>query len=179
MNKAEPTDRDDDDDDARPAAAGPTYISAAGMQRLRHEHHQLLRIERPRIVRDVADAAAMGDRSENAEYIYGKRRLREIDKRLHFLEKRFELLTVVDPADQRVRDRAVFGATVTAEDQAGQQRTWTLVGPDEIDIASGRISYRSPIGAALLGKQVDDDVRVQTPAGLRTYCIIDVTFSGG
>ncbi len=177
MSETDPTDRDDEDEDeARPGPAGPTYISAAGMQRLRDEHHHLLRVERPRIVRDVADAAAMGDRSENAEYIYGKRRLREIDKRLHFLEKRFEALSVVDATQQRIRDRAVFGATVTAEDEAGQRRTWTLVGPDEIDIDAGRISYRSPIGAALLGKHVDDDVRVQTPAGVRTYCVIAIAF---
>jgi len=148
------------------------------MRRLRDEHHQLLRVERPRIVRDVADAAAMGDRSENAEYIYGKRRLREIDRRLHYLEKRFEALRVVDPCQHQVRDRAVFGATVTAEGGDGQRRSWTLVGPDEIDIAAGRISYRSPIGAALVGKQVDDEVRVLTPAGARTYTIIALTLPG-
>ena len=175
-DKSDASDVDDDDDDRLGQAAGPTYISVHGMEQLRAEHTDLLRRERPKIVRDVADAAAMGDRSENAEYIYGKRRLREIDRRLLFLEARLRQLVVVQPSEQRDHSRCAFGATIVAADASGHRRTWTLVGPDEIDSAAGLISYKSPVGAALLGKQVDDDVRVQTPAGVRNYTIVSIEF---
>lgn len=164
---------DDDDDSGEESTTprGPNYISRQGLQRLSDERDLLRKVERPRVVGEVAEAAAMGDRSENAEYIYGKRRLREIDRRLRFLDQRIDNAVVVDPAAQTRRDRVYFGATVEAEDAHGEHAAWTLVGEDEVDLAQGRISYRSPIGAALIGKQVDDEVRVRTPGGARLLTI--------
>lgn len=167
---------DEDDDEAPAAATGPNYITPAGHARLLAEREHLQRRERPRVVSEVADAAAMGDRSENAEYIYGKRRLREIDRRMRWLDKRLDAAQVVDPALQEHRDRVYFGATVTAEDEAGSLRTWTLVGEDEVDVQAGRISHRSPIGAALLGKSTGDDVRVQAPGGTKCWCVIEIRY---
>jgi transcription elongation factor GreB len=168
---------DEDEDSAGQETAkprGPNYISRAGLQRLTDERDQLRKVERPRVVGEVAEAAAMGDRSENAEYIYGKRRLREIDRRLRFLEGRIDAAVVVDAAAQTRRDRVYFGATVTTEAADGSERTWTLVGEDEVDLALGWISHRSPMGAALMGKQVDDEVRVMTPGGVRTLAIVAI-----
>ena len=167
---------DDDDDDAGPRQFGPNYVTPGGKARFEAEHTQLLRGERSRVVREVADAAAQGDRSENAEYIYGKKRLREIDRRLHFLEKRLQSMVVVDPAAQKLRDTVYFGATVTIEDHSGQRKTLTLVGQDEIDLDRGHISMHAPIGRALLAKQVDDEVRVQAPGGLRLYVIVEISY---
>ena len=149
----------------------PNYISPLGLQRLRDECDQLVKVERPRVVNEVADAAAMGDRSENAEYIYGKRRLREIDRRVRFLTQRLDAAVVVDPQRPQRRDRVYFGATVVLEAEDGTTRTWTVVGEDETDAGAGLISHRSPLGAALLGKQLDDEVKVMTPAGPRLFTV--------
>lgn len=160
----------------RPAPL-PNYMTAEGLTRLRQEHSHLVKRERPRVVQEVAEAAAQGDRSENAEYIYGKKRLREIDRRLRFLEQRLDAAVVVDPALQQRRDRVFFGARVAVADEEGAERVWTIVGEDETDAASGRISHRSPIGQALLGKGLDDEVKVRTPAGERVYVVLDIAYA--
>ncbi len=147
--------------------AGPAHdrmITPAGFAQLRAEMDKLWRVERPRVTQEVAEAAALGDRSENAEYIYGKKRLREIDKRLGWLSKRLESLEVVHvrpSADGRV----AFGATVVAEDEEGVTHRWRLVGADEADPQQGTISVASPVAKALLGKRVDDDIEIRRPRG--------------
>jgi transcription elongation factor GreB len=143
---------------------GPRYITPDGLRRLETELERLWKVERPKVTHEVAEAAALGDRSENAEYIYGKRRLREIDRRVRFLGKLIEKLTVVTepPGD---RERAFFGAWVTVEDEAGVRATYRLVGPDEADAAAGRISVESPMARALLGKRAGDDALVRRPKG--------------
>jgi transcription elongation factor GreB len=144
----------------------PNYITPEGARRLSDELSRLLNHERAQIVQQVADAAAQGDRSENAEYIYGKKKLREIDRRMRFLQKRLEIAVVVDPKEQAARgDRVYFGATVDLEDQDGAKSTHQIVGEDEIDGAARRISWRSPIGRALLGKRPGDVITVRRPAG--------------
>ncbi|HVY49600.1 MAG TPA: transcription elongation factor GreB [Minicystis sp.] len=142
----------------------PNYITPEGARRLSEELGQLRSVERPRVVQEVADAAAQGDRSENAEYIYGKKRLREIDRRMRFLTKRLESAVVVDPAAQK-GDKIFFGATVELEDEDGGRVAYTIVGEDETDGKRGRISWRSPVGRALLGKRPGDAVLVRRPAG--------------
>lgn len=166
-----------DDDDDKPVKTGPNYMTPNGFATMVAERDHLRRVERPKVVNEVADAAAMGDRSENAEYIYGKRRLREIDRRLRFLDQRLDRAVVVDPKQTARTDQVFFGATVTAEDDDGNQRTWTVVGEDEADLSAGRISHRSPVGAALLGKRQDDEVRVQTPSGVKCYYVIRIAYS--
>ncbi len=138
-------------------------ITPSGFKKLRDEYQQLWREERPKVTQEVAEAAAHGDRSENAEYKYGKRRLREIDRRLRWLQKRLAQLEVVRgaPRDGRIH----FGMFVTVEDEDGEQSRWQLVGSDEWDVNEGRISVLSPIGKALLGKQVGDDIEVRRPKG--------------
>ncbi|MEZ4407561.1 MAG: transcription elongation factor GreB [Polyangiales bacterium] len=140
------------------------YITPAGHKKLTDELDFLQRVERPRVVREVQDAAAQGDRSENAEYIYGKRRLREIDRRLRFLADRLKDVTVVDPAAQK-GDRVFFGAEVEVEDEDGRAHTWRIVGVDETDADKGMISWRSPIGAALMRKRVGDTTSYRRPDG--------------
>jgi transcription elongation factor GreB len=142
----------------------PNYITPEGARRLSEELNRLRTVERPRTVQEVADAAAQGDRSENAEYIYGKKRLREIDRRLNYLAKRLDKAVLVDPRDQK-GDKVFFGATVEVEDESGARSTYTIVGEDETDSAAGRISWRSPVGRALLGKRAGDAVLVRRPAG--------------
>lgn len=134
--------------------------------------------QRPKIVQDVADAAAQGDRSENAEYIYGKKKLREIDRRIHYLTKRLETATVVGPADREggAMDRVFFGATVAIEDEDGNELTYQIVGADEIDLAKGRISYRSPLGRALLKRQVGDTVVFKKPSGEAELTIVSIAY---
>ena len=154
----------------------PNYITPAGHTKLLEEHSFLVRRERPRVVQEVADAAAQGDRSENAEYIYGKKRLREIDRRVRFLEKRLDAAVVVDPTQQTRRQHVFFGATVTVEGEDGQSRTWTIVGEDETDAQRGHISHKSPMGQALLGKQLDDEIKARTPLGEKVYVIVDVQY---
>jgi len=152
------------------------YITPEGDRRLREEFDQLWTVERPKVTREVSEAAAQGDRSENAEYIYGKRRLREIDSRLEFLDKRMKELKVVvpaDPGDGSVR----FGAWVGLEDADGQRVDYRIVGPDEFDVAEGRISMDSPVGAALLGKREGDEVLVRRPKGEAVFEIVEVRYA--
>ncbi len=139
-------------------------MTPRGHARLLAEAQRLLREERPRVVREVADAAAQGDRSENAEYIYGKRRLREIDSRLRFLDKRLEHATVIDPRTLS-GDKVVFGATVTLVDEEGRARTWELVGEDESEPSEGRISWKSPLGRAMMGRSAGDAFTFVRPDG--------------
>jgi transcription elongation factor GreB len=142
---------------------------------LRDELEQLWTVERPRVTQEVADAAAQGDRSENAEYIYGKRRLREIDRRVRFLNKRLEALIVVDqpPSDPA---RVFFGAWVVLEDEDGEELEYRIVGPDEFDVHAGKISMDSPVGRALMGKTCGDEVVVKRPKGEAVYTIVSVRY---
>ena len=147
----------------QPAPAGSKYITAQGAQRLRAELEQLWREERPRVTAAVAAAAAQGDRSENAEYTYGKRRLREIDRRVRFLVKLLEIAEVVDPTQQKKRDQVFFGATVTYVDARDQERTIRIVGIDEARLEYAEVSWTSPVARALLKARVGDSVEVRTP----------------
>ncbi len=139
-------------------------MTPKGHQRLVEESERLLRVERPRVVREVSDAAAQGDRSENAEYIYGKKRLREIDSRLRFLDKKLEHATVIDPKTLS-GDKVSFGAIVTLEDEDGASKTWQLVGEDESEPGEGRISWKSPVGRAVMGKREGDSFVFKRPDG--------------
>lgn len=153
------------------------YITPGGYKRLVDELTHLATVERPRVVREVSDAAAEGDRSENAAYIYGKRRLREIDRRMGYLQRRLKDVAVVDAREQQRKDRVFFGATVEVEDDdSGETHTFQIVGVDEVDAANGRISWQSPVGRALLGKKVDDSVRVTWEAGQRSLTIVDIRY---
>ncbi len=158
-----------------PEKPGSQYITPEGARWLRAELDELWRIERPRVTQAVAEAAAQGDRSENAEYTYGKRRLREIDHRVRFLRKRLEGMVVVDqpPSD---RSRVFFGAWVTLENEAGDIARYRIVGPDEIDMAREHISMDSPLGRALLRKALDDEVTVELPGGARTFTIVEISY---
>lgn len=142
---------------------------------MRAELDQLWTVERPRVTQEVADAAAQGDRSENAEYIYGKRRLREIDRRVRFLSKRLDAVTVVSepPSDPK---RVFFGAYVTVEDEDGDEKTYRIVGADESDLTKGYISIDSPVARALLGKREGDEVTVKVPKGDVVYTIAAVEY---
>jgi transcription elongation factor GreB len=159
-----------------PEPAGSQYITPDGARRLREELDQLWRIERPNVTQAVSEAAAQGDRSENAEYTYGKRRLREIDRRVRFLRKRLDGMVIVDqpPADQT---RVFFGAWVLLESDSGERSRYRIVGPDEIDMAPGHISMDSPLGRALLRKRLDDEVTVELPSGSRTFVIVQVEYA--
>ncbi len=151
------------------------YITPAGLEKLRSELQDLMRTERPKVVATVAWAASNGDRSENADYIYGKRRLREIDRRIAILTFRIENAQVVDPA-QLQSDRIVFGCTVTVEDEEGVDKTYQIVGEDEIDIKEGKISWKSPLAKALLGKKEDDEVVVKKPQSESILLIKKIAF---
>src|SRR5262245_2637875 len=151
-------------------------ITPEGAKRLAQELDQLWNVERPRVTREVADAAALGDRSENAEYIYGKRRLREIDSRLRFLGKRFEALVVVQPGEVRDRTRVFFGAWVTLELEDGATARYRLVGPDESDVERGWISIESPLGRGLVGRTCGDEISVRRPAGEASYVVLEITY---
>ncbi|BDG05956.1 transcription elongation factor GreB [Anaeromyxobacter oryzae] len=151
------------------------YITPEGFRRIAAEHARIWTVERPRIVAEVEAAAALGDRSENAEYIYGKRKLRELDRRLRFLSERMDALTVVDPKPHPA-GRAFFGAWVTVEVDEGDARTYRLVGPDEFDVEKGLISVDAPLGRALLGKREGDTVTVQRPAGAVELTIVEITW---
>jgi transcription elongation factor GreB len=155
--------------------SNPNYITPEGARRLSEELGRLRSVERPKTVQEVADAAAQGDRSENAEYIYGKKRLREIDRRMRYLTKRLESAVVVDPKQQS-GDKVFFGATVELEDPSGTRSKYVIVGEDEIDSRAGRISWRSPVGRALLGKTEGDVVVVQRPAGEIEYEVVSVRY---
>jgi len=156
-----------------PREARSKYITPDGASRLQDELRQLWRVERPKVTAEVQAAAAQGDRSENAEYIYGKRRLRQIDSRIRFLTKRLEEVEVVR-APVADNGRAYFGCWITVEDEAGTESRFRLVGPDESDVENGRISVDSPIGRALLGKREDDEVTVRRPKGDITYLITQI-----
>jgi transcription elongation factor GreB len=164
--------------DRPPPAKRSVYITPEGARRLRAELDQLWTVERPRVTQEVADAAAQGDRSENAEYIYGKRRLREIDRRVRFLSKRLDEITVVSepPTDPA---RVFFGAYVTIEDDDGEPRTYRIVDADESDTTRGYISIDSPVARALLGKREGDEVTVRVPRGDVTYVIAAVEYRQG
>jgi transcription elongation factor GreB len=151
------------------------YITAEGAKKLRAELDQLWTVERPRVTQEVSDAAAQGDRSENAEYIYGKRRLREIDRRVRFLSKRLEEITVVNEAPSDP-NRVFFGAYVTVEDDDGDRNTYRIVGGDESDVDKGWISIDSPVARACLGKRCDDTVTVRAPRGEVEYTILAITY---
>jgi transcription elongation factor GreB len=162
-----------------PTATGSKYITPAGAKRLRDELDQLWRDERPRVTLAVAEAAAQGDRSENAEYIYGKKRLHEIDRRVRFLRKRLEGMTIVDPeAENPRRDptRVFFGAWVQLQSDAGELRWYRLVGPDEFDMRQDYISMDSPLGASLLGKRLDEEVTVRLPAGVGRFSVVAIAY---
>lgn len=158
-----------------PAPPKSNYLTAEGESRLRQELEQLWRIERPEVTRQVSDAAALGDRSENAEYIYGKKRLREIDRRVRYLRKRLEAATVVKtlPADI---SKVYFGAWVTVEDEAGTEHRFRIVGPDEVGDAPGYISMDAPLGRALLGKTIDDEISINSPSGRIRYWLVSVDY---
>jgi transcription elongation factor GreB len=145
-----------------PSEKCSTYITAAGFKRMKDEVTQLWKVERPQVVQVVHEAAKNGDRSENGDYIYGKRRLREIDSRVRFLSKRMEVLTVVDrlPDD---KSKIFFGAWVTLEDNEGKEKTYQIVGPDEFDMTQNKISMDSPLARALLGKRLDDEITLKKP----------------
>jgi len=171
---------DDDDADAeeqpKVAKKHVAYITAEGAAKLKAEHDELWLVERPRVTQAVSDAAALGDRSENADYIYGKRRLREIDRRLRFLTKRLETVRVVDekPTDPK---RVFFAAYVTLEDEDGVEKTWRIVGADESDMARGFISMDSPVAKALLGRRQGDAITIRVPKGDVEYTIVRVKYA--
>jgi transcription elongation factor GreB len=157
-------------------AGESNYITRPGFERLRAELDWLWKEERPRVTEAVATAAALGDRSENADYIYGKKRLREIDRRIRFLTKRIDELTVVDGGERKEPDRIYFGAWVTLEDEEGEEHRYQLVGPDEFDAKQGRISVDSPVGRALMGKRIGDEVRVRRPKGEVELTVLAVEY---
>jgi transcription elongation factor GreB len=151
------------------------YISPAGFEKLRHEYVELLSVERPKVVEVVAWAASNGDRSENADYQYGKRRLREIDRRVYFLKNRMQDAEVVDPKTIK-SDKVVFGATVILENEDGEEVSYQILGEDEIDIKHKKISWKSPLAKAILGKKVGDEVKVNKPTGEEFMSIIDIQY---
>jgi transcription elongation factor GreB len=178
--------KETDGDDIDPADAGPViaagvknYMTPEGHRRMQEELRRLVREERPKTVETVAWAAGNGDRSENGDYLYGKKRLREIDRRIRFLTKRLESAEVVDPARQTRRDQVFFGATVTFADQRGVERTVTIVGIDEADLDRGQVSWISPIGRALLKAQEGDVVELRTPAGTERIQVLEISYRAG
>lgn len=165
----------DDADGLGIPSGSKNYITQNGMAHLKAELHELLTIERPKLVETVAWAAGNGDRSENADYIYGKRRLREIDRRIRFLSRRLDLAEVVDPSAQS-GDKVLFGATVTVLDENDQSRIYKIVGVDETDAKMGKVSWRSPIGQALLQAREGDAVTLKTPKGEEELVIQTVRY---
>ncbi len=171
----------DDDgasDDVAPALPAGTknYITPQGFAALREERERLVRVERPEVVKVVSWAAANGDRSENGDYLYGKRRLREIDRRLRFLGKRLESAEVVDPARQVRRDQVFFGATVGYANMRDEEHTITIVGVDEVDSSKGRVSWVSPVARALLKARIGDTVPVRTPHGVEQIEVLSIAY---
>lgn len=165
---------DADEDEKRPRE--PNYITPEGYKKLVEEFDFLRAKKRPEVVNALSDAAAEGDRSENAEYIYRKRQLRQIDGRLRFLSKRLDYVQVVDPREPKRRDRAFFGATVTVEDEDGETRVYRIVGQDEIGAGTNAISWKSPVGRALTGKEIGDTVTVRLEAGSRELTIVEIEY---
>ena len=153
----------------------PSYISPEGHRKIVDEYNWLLHKERPRITAEVSYAASLGDRSENSEYLYGKQRLREIDRRLGFLERRMRVHEVVD-STKFTGDTVLFGAIVEIEPEEGPVQRWTVLGEDEVDTDKGHISYLSPLGRALLGKSTGDTAAFDTPKGRREVTLLSVTY---
>ena len=183
MNKAFTREPDGDDDDADEGAAAPAlplgtrnYLTPQGYRRLRGELMELLDVERPKIVEVVSWAAKNGDRSENGDYLYGKKRLREIDRRIRFLTKRLDIAEVADPSAHQGSDQVFFGATVTVADQRGEERTITIKGIDEADNLAGEVSWISPIARALLKARVGDEVQFMTPGGMEKLEVMQVQY---
>jgi transcription elongation factor GreB len=180
MNKAfvKESDGDEDDDVVTPAipAGAKNYMTPQGHQHLKDELLRLIDVDRPEVVKIVSWAASNGDRSENGDYIYGKRRLREIDRRIRFLTKRLDLAEVVDPSVHHGSDQIFFGATITYENQAGEEHTVTIVGIDELDPLNGKISWISPVARALTKAREGDSVVLNTPAGVDELTILAVSF---
>jgi transcription elongation factor GreB len=182
MSKAftKETDSDDDDRDDGLADALPqgakNYVTPTGHAALQTELRRLLQEERPKVVDVVSWAASNGDRSENADYQYGKKRLREIDRRLHYLTKRLETAQVVDPKQQQALRQVFFGATVTYAREDGSEHTVTLVGIDEADLSQGKVSWLSPLAQALMKAKVDDTVLLRTPAGTEEIEIVAIRY---
>jgi transcription elongation factor GreB len=182
MNKAftKETDQEDEDDQEEagtPLPAGlKNYITPPGFKRLKEEALQLLDKERPELVKVIQWAASNGDRSENADYIYGKRRLREIDRRIRFLTKRLDNAAVVDPSTREETDQVFFGATVTVLHENGEQKVYSIVGIDEADVSRGRISWISPLARTLIKAREGDTVTLRTPVGEETLEIVDVVY---
>ena len=182
MNKAFVKESDNEDDEELGAALPPipagskNYITPQGYQRMKDELLQLIDVERPEIVRIVHWAASNGDRSENGDYLYGKKRMREIDRRIRFLTKRLDLAEVVDPSAHHGSDQVFFGATVAYENKAGEETTVTIVGIDEIDPLNGKISWISPVARALIKARTGDIVTLHTPAGIDELEILDVQY---
>ena len=172
---------DDDDDEEGPKLPPGTknYMTPAGHARLQAELHELWRVERPKVVEIVSWAAGNGDRSENGDYQYGKKRLREIDRRVRFLQKRLAIAEVVDPSQQTQRDRVFFGATVTFVNSRDEERTITILGVDEAEISRGEVSLHAPIARALLRAKVGEAVRMMTPSGWEEIEILEVRYPGG
>jgi transcription elongation factor GreB len=164
---------EEEEDEAQKKVRGKRYVTREGFERLQAELEHLLKVERPRVTTEVSWAAAQGDRSENAEYIYGKKRLREIDRRIRYLSKRLDGLTVVDAVPAQ-RGRVFFGAWVTVEDEEGAPATYRIVGPDEFDVRAAKISVDSPLARALLGKEEGDEVTVQRPRGPAVLTITSI-----
>jgi transcription elongation factor GreB len=176
--------KETDDEAAEPADDAPAipagvknYMTPAGHARMQQELRRLTREERPKTVEIVAWAAGNGDRSENGDYIYGKQRLREIDRRIRFLTKRLEAAEVVDPARQSRRDQVFFGATVTYADPQGSERTVTIVGIDEADLDHGQVSWISPIARALLKAHAGDVVELRTPTGSEPIEVLEIRYA--
>jgi transcription elongation factor GreB len=182
MNKAFVKESDSDDDEelgaALPAipAGAKNYITPQGYQRMKDELLHLIDVERPEIVRIVHWAASNGDRSENGDYLYGKKRLREIDRRIRFLTKRLDIAEVVDPSAHHGSDQVFFGATVVYENKSGDETTVTIVGIDEIDPLNGKISWISPVARALTKARTGDILTLHTPAGIDELEILDVRY---
>jgi transcription elongation factor GreB len=181
MNKAFVKESDDaDDEDEAPAPQLPpgtkNYMTVRGHAQIRAEFEHLVKVERPAMVQVVSWAAGNGDRSENGDYIYGKKRLREIDRRIRFLGKRLETAVIVDPAERKNCDQVFFAATVTVCDAAGVEATYQIVGIDEANAQEGRISWISPLARALLKAREGDTVRFDSPGGTREIDIIEVRY---
>lgn len=182
MNKAFVKESEgDDDEDLDPGipaipAGSKNYMTPAGHRRMKEELLHLIDVERPEVVRIVSWAASNGDRSENGDYIYGKRRLREIDRRIRFLTKRLDRAEVVDPSVHHGSDQIFFGATVCYENQAGEEHTVTIVGIDELDPLNGKISWISPVARALTKAREGDSVTLRTPAGADELTVLEVSY---
>lgn len=159
-----------------PIEKGSKYITPEGAQKLTEEVQYLWKVERPQVTDRVSKAAAQGDRSENAEYIYGKKRLREIDSRIRFLTNRLDGMTVVNriPEDQ---DKAYFGAFVTLEDEDGEEVEYRIVGPDEFNVVDGNLSMDSPLGKAMIGKRVADEIKFFSPKGVKVFYISKICYN--